>query len=104
MGKDIYKFNYSDLDNKKCLQEARRSLCLDGLIIINDASTNTGNRALLEIVKKFGQVRETFYGITWDVVSLPNASNIAYTNVDLDFHMDLWWVVNVYLLSINHFH
>ncbi|KAI8055095.1 hypothetical protein BDF22DRAFT_605150, partial [Syncephalis plumigaleata] len=42
-----------------------------------------------KIAERFGPIRETFYGRSWDVKSVPQAKNIAYTDVDLDLHMDL---------------
>lgn len=37
-----------------------------------------------------GELRNTFYGTTWDVKALRESRNIAYTDVDLGFHQDLW--------------
>ena len=42
-----------------------------------------------QLTNMLGYPRETFYGRTWDVVSLHDAKNIAYTNVSLGLHMDL---------------
>lgn len=38
---------------------------------------------------QFGEIRSTFYGSLWDVRSLSESKNIAYTNLDLGLHMDL---------------
>jgi hypothetical protein len=40
-----------------------------------------------------GELRNTFYGTTWDVKALRESRNIAYTDVDLGFHQDLWYVL-----------
>ena len=37
----------------------------------------------------FGTLRTTFYGSTWDVRSVPDASNLAYTGKPLPWHQDL---------------
>jgi gamma-butyrobetaine dioxygenase len=50
-------------------------------------------RALAEL---FGEIRPTFYGVLWDVMNIPNSRNIAYTNLDLGFHMDLLYVFMKY--------
>lgn len=42
-----------------------------------------------QIAKRIGYVKETFYGRSWNVVSVPNAKNVAYTSVYLPLHMDL---------------
>jgi hypothetical protein len=42
-----------------------------------------------QVAGRIGPIRETFYGASWDVKSVPNAKNIAYTSLFLGFHMDL---------------
>ena len=44
-----------------------------------------------EIAERFGPIRETFYGRSWDVKSTVDAKNIAYTSLFLDLHMDLMY-------------
>ncbi|KAJ3024090.1 UNVERIFIED_CONTAM: hypothetical protein HDU68_008324 [Siphonaria sp. JEL0065] len=66
-----------------------------GLVFIKNIPTNEANDTSLvpqleQIVKHMGCIiRETFYGRTWDVKSIKNAKNIAYTSLDLGLHMDL---------------
>ena len=45
-----------------------------------------------KIATRIGPLRNTFYGPTWDVRSVPKAKNVAYTNVFLGFHMDLMYM------------
>ncbi|KAG9102330.1 hypothetical protein FS749_007213 [Ceratobasidium sp. UAMH 11750] len=45
-----------------------------------------------ELAHMIGFVRETFYGRFWDVVSLKGSANIAYTDLNLDLHMDLLYM------------
>jgi alpha-ketoglutarate-dependent taurine dioxygenase len=47
-----------------------------------------------KLADRIGRIRNTFYGPTWDVKSVPNAKNIAYTNVFLGFHMDLLYMTD----------
>ncbi|KAJ1677007.1 hypothetical protein EV182_007074, partial [Spiromyces aspiralis] len=42
-----------------------------------------------EVASRIGVVYNTFYGASWDVRSVPNAENIAYTSLSLGLHMDL---------------
>ncbi|KAG0352438.1 hypothetical protein BG005_008142 [Podila minutissima] len=44
------------------------------------------------VAERIGHLRHTFYGRTWDVKSVPNAKNIAYTNLNLGLHMDLLYM------------
>ncbi|KAK5242008.1 hypothetical protein LTR16_008840, partial [Cryomyces antarcticus] len=44
------------------------------------------------IAGRIGNLRDTFYGRTWDVKSVVNAKNIAYTHQYLGLHMDLLYM------------
>jgi hypothetical protein len=44
------------------------------------------------IAQRIGPIRETFYGRSWDVKSVVDAKNIAYTSLFLGLHMDLMQV------------
>lgn len=46
-----------------------------------------------EVAPLFGEIRNTFYGPTWDVKSVQKSRNVAYTDVDLGLHMDLLYVI-----------
>ena len=41
------------------------------------------------MARLFGEIRPTFYGLVWDVKNKRNSKNIAYTNLNLGFHMDI---------------
>lgn len=58
-----------------------------GLCFIKGVPTN--DKQVEELARRFGCIRETFYGTSWDVKSLPEAKNIAYTSLPLGLHMDL---------------
>ena len=45
--------------------------------------------AVERIGGRIGALRNSFYGQTWQVKSMPSAKNIAYTQRYLGFHMDL---------------
>lgn len=53
-----------------------------------DRTDNTDCR-LREFAETIGGLRNTFYGETWDVKSVVNSKNVAYTNLNLGLHMDL---------------
>ncbi len=64
-----------------------------GLVVITDVPTDkTSDQecALRDVAGRFGEIRNVFYGQTWDVKSVANSKNIAYTDVNLGLHMDLW--------------
>jgi alpha-ketoglutarate-dependent taurine dioxygenase len=80
---DLIQEGQSSIGLRRCLHLlARYGLCfIDGV----------PNQLLQveKIAEQFGPIRETFYGRSWNVQSVPQAKNIAYTDVDLGLHMDL---------------
>ncbi|GAB7364950.1 hypothetical protein MBLNU230_g5735t1 [Neophaeotheca triangularis] len=49
-------------------------------------------KSVERIAERIGPLKTTFYGRTWDVRSVPDAKNVAYTSQDLGFHMDLLYM------------
>eukprot|EP01087_Luapelamoeba_hula_P019380 TRINITY_DN6410_c0_g1_i3.p1 TRINITY_DN6410_c0_g1~~TRINITY_DN6410_c0_g1_i3.p1 ORF type:complete len:252 (-),score=29.40 TRINITY_DN6410_c0_g1_i3:107-862(-) len=52
-------------------------------------NTPTEDKYVLSVAKKMGNIRDTIYGAHFDVVSVQNAHNVAYTQQTLRPHMDL---------------
>lgn len=52
----------------------------------------TEDQEVATAAERIGHLRHTFYGRTWDVKSVPNAKNVAYTNLNLGLHMDLLYM------------
>lgn len=51
--------------------------------------TDDKSCSLRTVAEMIGPIRNTFYGETWDVKSVVNSKNIAYTSDNLGLHMDL---------------
>ncbi|KAL8910453.1 MAG: hypothetical protein Q9171_004247 [Xanthocarpia ochracea] len=79
-----------------CLQQ----LHLYGLLFIHSIPSSTD--AVNRIAERIGPLKNTLYGSTWDVRSVPSAKNVAYTSSHLGFHMDLLYVDNPPGLQILH--
>ncbi|KAI9070302.1 Clavaminate synthase-like protein [Trametes sanguinea] len=83
---------YEALDTPSGLLSAITQLTRYGLLFVtsvpNDETSNE-DCELRRLGERFGELRTTFYGETWDVKNVKNSRNIAYTNVDLGLHMDL---------------
>ncbi|MDE2435212.1 MAG: TauD/TfdA family dioxygenase [Sphingomonadales bacterium] len=63
-------------------QTARFGLSIvDGLANRNDAG--------MEVAERIGFLRQTNFGVTFEVVSMPDPNNLAYTPVALPLHTDL---------------
>jgi gamma-butyrobetaine dioxygenase len=84
--------DYSALKGRETRLQAFRQLLCYGILFIKGVDTthkDSDNCELRQLAKYFGKIRETFYGIVWDVKSVAQSRNIAYTNLNLDLHMDL---------------
>lgn len=63
-----------------------------GLVVLTGVPTDKTEDAACELraaMEQIGELRNTFYGQTWDVKAIKDSKNIAYTDVDLGFHQDL---------------
>jgi gamma-butyrobetaine dioxygenase len=92
--KDLF-LQYDSLQTPAGLLSAISQLSKYGLVFFSGVPTaETSNETceLRTLAQRFGEIRETFYGQTWDVKNVRNSKNIAYTNLDLGLHMDLLYV------------
>ncbi|KAL8376470.1 hypothetical protein RB595_007525 [Gaeumannomyces hyphopodioides] len=71
-----------------------------GLVFIRGVPESEA--AVEEIARPIGHLQTTFYGKTWDVVSKPQAENVAYTNVFLGLHQDLLYMKDPPRLQLLH--
>lgn len=72
------------------LYKALQQLHTHGLLFLKDVPKS--EHFVSRIVQRIGPLKNTFYGKTWDVRSVPEAKNVAYTSQDLGFHMDLLYM------------
>ena len=95
-------FKYSELSDPKVLLEVYQNLLRDGLVFFRGVPTEktTNEDCELRVLgERLGTFRKTFYGETWDVQNVKDSKNIAYTNLDLSFHMDLLCVTFFFSFS-----
>ena len=72
------------------LHKALEQLQSHGLMFLTNVPED--EISVSTIAERIGAVKNTFYGYTWDVRSVPQAKNVAYTSQDLGFHMDLLYM------------
>lgn len=66
-----------------------------GLVFVKNIpneETSDDRCELRNLAGTLGRIRETFYGAVWDVRSVKDSKNIAYTSLDLGLHMDLLYM------------
>lgn len=84
-------FDYDDFINHHSgFNAAFKRLVSHGMFYLRNVPND--EKAVKRIAEKIGFIQETFYGRTWDVVSKPNAENVAYTNSYLGLHADLLYM------------
>jgi len=84
--------DYAALTERSARQRAFQQLLQYGILFVKGVHTTHEENEdceLLKLAQKFGTIRDTFYGRVWNVKSIPQSRNIAYTNLNLDMHMDL---------------
>ena len=94
----------TDADNvarTKALYDLTEAVVRDGFAFVTRLPTDTTateegpqSARLRDLANTMGELRNTFYGLLWDVQSKADARNIAYTNLDLGLHMDLLYFQN----------
>jgi hypothetical protein len=102
MGEDLascetLRYRYEDIidgdtPQREQLLAVLEQLQVYGIAIIQGVPTNpTSDKTcmLRKVAGWIGEIRNTFYGETWDVKSLNDSKNVAYTSLNLGLHMDL---------------
>lgn len=77
---------WPELDREDKLFAATRDLIALGFVLIH--ATHTDPKAILDIARRFGFVRETNFGSFFEVYSRPNSTDLAYRPVALGPHTD----------------
>lgn len=84
-------FDYNDyMSHDESLLQVLQQLHKYGLVFLSNVPETEAS--ISEIATRIGPLKNTFYGNTWDVRSVANAKNVAYTSQDLGFHMDLLYM------------
>ncbi|KAF3898061.1 Gamma-butyrobetaine hydroxylase [Trichophyton interdigitale] len=84
--------SYDDyMNNPEAFRSAMMQLNRYGLLFVRGVPEDT--ESVSRVATQIGPIKNTFYGPTWDVRNIPNPKNVAYTNVDLGFHMDLLYLI-----------
>jgi gamma-butyrobetaine dioxygenase len=86
------RMTYEDVQSAEGMREMLAQAQVYGLVIVSGVPTErTSDRdcELRAFMSRIGEIRNTFYGETWNVKSVENSKNVAYTSQDLGLHMDL---------------
>lgn len=88
---ETHDFDYeSYMNDDAALLKALNQLHSHGLLFVTGVPKD--ERSVQGLAERIGPLKTTFYGPTWDVRSVPQAINVAYTSQNLGFHMDLMYM------------
>ncbi|KAG9557581.1 Clavaminate synthase-like protein, partial [Aureobasidium melanogenum] len=94
-------FDYNEyMSDEKVLFDLLQQLQMYGLVFIKNVPE--AESSVVQTANRIGPLKNTFYGDTWDVRSVSNAKNVAYTDVNLGFHMDLLYMQQPPRLQLLH--
>ncbi|KAI5370263.1 Putative TauD/TfdA-like domain, gamma-butyrobetaine hydroxylase-like, GBBH-like domain superfamily [Septoria linicola] len=89
--KETEDFTYdSYMQDDSVLLKAAKQLHTHGLMFVKNVPES--EESVVNLAERIGPLKTTFYGKTWDVRSVPDAKNVAYTSQNLGFHMDLMYM------------
>lgn len=69
--------------------QALQTLSAYGLVVVKNVPES--EESVQRVGERIGPLMDTFYGFTWDVISKPDAENVAYTSEFLPLHQDLMY-------------
>lgn len=78
------------MQDDSMLHAALAKLHTHGLLFLTGVPES--EESVARIAERIGPLKNSFYGLTWDVRSVPQAINVAYTSQELGFHMDLLYM------------
>lgn len=80
------RHDWRHLQQPDALERALHDLLAYGTIVVHDAPCTEGT--VLDVAATFGRVRDTNFGLLFDVRSVPNSNDLAYRPVPLGPHTD----------------
>lgn len=75
-------------------------ICRLGIVYLRNVPRDEA--AVVDITTRIANIRETFYGRTFDVRAKPNAENVAYTSGYLGLHQDLMYLEPPPMIQVLH--
>ncbi|KJZ74502.1 hypothetical protein HIM_06098 [Hirsutella minnesotensis 3608] len=97
----VRQFDFGDfMRGGDTFWEAVVDLCRLGIVWLRDVPRD--ERSVAAVTTRIANVRETFYGRTFDVRAKPDAENVAYTSASLGLHQDLLYLSPPPLIQVLH--
>ncbi|KAK3185639.1 hypothetical protein K4F52_005504 [Lecanicillium sp. MT-2017a] len=101
LSREVRKIDYEEyMQGGEAMWDAVVDLCRFGIVFLKNVPRDEDS--IVKITTRIANIRETFYGRTFDVVAKPNAENVAYTSGYLGLHQDLLYLAPPPKIQILH--
>lgn len=97
----VRKIDYEEyMQGGEAFWHAVIDVCRFGIVYLKNVPQDED--AVVRITTRMANIRETFYGRTFDVRAKPNAENVAYTSGYLGLHQDLLYLEPPPMIQVLH--
>lgn len=101
LSEQVRKIDYHDyMQGGEAFWDAVIDICRFGIVFLKNVPRDEDS--VVKITTQIANIRETFYGRTFDVVAKPDAENVAYTSGYLGLHQDLLYLLAPPKIQILH--
>ncbi|CAH0040749.1 unnamed protein product [Clonostachys solani] len=91
ISRKVRKIDYHEyMKGEDAFWDVVQDLVRLGIVFLKNVPRD--ENSIVEITTRMANIRETFYGRTFDVRAKPNAENVAYTSGYLGLHQDLLYL------------
>ncbi|KAM0461460.1 hypothetical protein ACHAPV_004165 [Trichoderma viride] len=102
IAQQVRRIDYAEFmkDDSEAFWDVIIDICRFGLVYLKNVPRD--EESVVRITTRIANIRETFYGRTFDVRAKPNAENVAYTSGYLGLHQDLLYLDPPPMIQVLH--
>ncbi|RFU79281.1 gamma-butyrobetaine dioxygenase [Trichoderma arundinaceum] len=102
IAQQVRRIDYAEFmkDDSEAFWDVIVDICRFGLVYLKNVPRD--EESVVRITTRIANIRETFYGRTFDVRAKPNAENVAYTSGYLGLHQDLLYLDPPPMIQVLH--
>ncbi|UNI18561.1 hypothetical protein JDV02_004821 [Purpureocillium takamizusanense] len=102
LGRHVRSIDYAAYmeDGGEAFWDAVIDICRLGIVYLHNVPRD--EESVVRITTRMANIRETFYGRTFDVRAKPDAENVAYTSGYLGLHQDLMYLDPPPMIQVLH--
>ncbi|KAL7919150.1 hypothetical protein ACQKWADRAFT_302164 [Trichoderma austrokoningii] len=102
LAQQVRKIDYAEFmkEDSEAFWDVIIDICRFGIVYLKNVPRD--EESVVRITTRIANIRETFYGRTFDVRAKPNAENVAYTSGHLGLHQDLLYLDPPPMIQVLH--